>query len=101
MGIVTIIPKGDMERAKIAFAKMSLEGEKPTRLFCCLEKQMKKTTLLESIMVHNKEGEEKECFNQSQIEEEVKVFYKNLYTKTPTYATKTDIFNYIGKNKRR
>ena len=88
-----------MEGAKIAFAKISLEGEKPTRFVCSLYKQMKKTTLLESIMVQNKEGKDTECFNQSQIEEEVRVFYKNLYAKTPTYAMKTDIFNYIGKSK--
>ena len=50
-------------------------------------------------MVQNKEGEEKECFNQSQIEEEVRKFYKNLYSRTPTYATKADIINYIGKSK--
>ena len=62
------VEREDMERAKLAFAKMSLEGEKPNRFFCSLEKQMKKTTLLESVMIQNKEGEEKDCFNQSEIE---------------------------------
>ena len=31
------VEKEDKEKAKIAFAKMSLEGEKPTRFFCSLE----------------------------------------------------------------
>ena len=51
-----------MERAKLAFAKISLEEEKPIGFFCSLEKQMKKTTLLESLMIQNKEGEEKKVF---------------------------------------
>ena len=67
--------------------------------FCSLEKQMRKTTLLELIMIQNKEGKEKQCFDQSQIEEKVRKFYKNLYARTPTYATKADIINYIGKSK--
>ena len=47
-----------MERAKVAFAKMSLEGEKPMRVFCSLENQMRKFTLLESVMIQDKEGVE-------------------------------------------
>ena len=33
------IEKEDFERANKAFAKMNLEGERPTRYFCSLEKQ--------------------------------------------------------------
>ena len=36
------IERKDMERAKLAFAKMSLKGEKPTRFFCSLKKPMRK-----------------------------------------------------------
>ena len=52
------VEREDMERAKLAFAKMSIEEEKPTRFFCSLEKQMKmkKATLLDSVMIQNKEG---------------------------------------------
>ena len=88
-----------MEGAKLAFAKISLEGEKPFRFFCSLEKQTKKATLLESVMIQNKEGDEKECFYQREIEEKVRAFYKNLYVKTPTYTTKEDILKYISKSK--
>ena len=41
--------KEDLKRANKAFAKMNLEGEKPTNYFCNLEKQ-KKSTLLDSLL---------------------------------------------------
>ena len=31
------VEKEDMKRAKLAFAKMSFEGKKPTRFFCSLK----------------------------------------------------------------
>ena len=37
---------------------------------------MKKANLLEYVMIQKKEGEEKECFDQIEKEEEVRVFYK-------------------------
>ena len=88
-----------MDRAKLSFAKMNLEGEKLTRFFCSLEKQMRKSTLLQSIMIQGKEKIEKECFNQGQIEEEVRNFYKDLYASKPTYAKKQDILKYVGYSK--
>ena len=93
------VEKEDRDKAKLAFAKISIEGQKPARFFCSLEKQKRKTTLLELVLIQNEQDKEKECFEQSTIEEEVLKFYKNLYTRTPTYATKTDIINYIGKSK--
>ena len=33
------VEKEDLERANKAFAKMNLEGEKPTKYFCSLKKQ--------------------------------------------------------------
>lgn len=37
----TEIERDDIERPMLPIAKMNLEGEKPTRFFCSLEKQMK------------------------------------------------------------
>ena len=34
---------------------MNLEGEKPMRYFCSLEKQMKKTNLLDWLMIKDEE----------------------------------------------
>ena len=71
------IEKKDFERAYKNFAKMNLEDEKPTRYFCSLEKQMKKSTLLDSLFTENKELKLAELFNQKDIEKEVRRFYKN------------------------
>ena len=60
---------------------------------------MRKTTLLESVMIQDKDGKEKECHNQVQIEVEVKKFYKDLYARKPTYTTKKDILKYVGNSK--
>ena len=60
---------------------------------------MRKSTLLESVMIQDKEGIEMECFNQEKIEEEVRKFYKDLYARKPTYATKQDILKYVGNSK--
>ena len=82
--------KEELKRANKAFAKMDLEGEKPTKYFCSLEKQMKKATLLDSILIENEQKKMEEIVDQSRIEKEVKKFYKNLYDKTPTYADTKD-----------
>ena len=68
--------KEDLERAIKAFAKMNLEGEKPTMYICSLEKQMRKSTVLDSLFIENKESEMEESFDQGTIEKEVKRFYK-------------------------
>ena len=78
---------------------MNLEGERPTRYFCCLEKQMKKSTLLDSLFIENKESKLEESIDQKEIEKEVRIFYKNLYAKTPPFADKQDIYNFAGKSK--
>ena len=51
------VEKEDMKRAKKAFAKMNLEGEKPTKYLCSLEKHMKKSTLLDSLFIDNEEDQ--------------------------------------------
>ena len=91
------IEKEDFERANKAFAKMNLEGKKPTRYFCSLEKQMKKSTLLDSLFIENKESKLEESFDQKKIEREVQRFFMNLLAKTPTFADKQDTYNFSGK----
>ena len=88
-----------MEKANKAFAKMNLEGKKPTKYFCSLEKQTKTSNLLDSLHIENEEDKMEETFDQVVIENEVKKFYKKLYPKTPTCADKRYIFRFIGKSK--
>ena len=79
------VEKEDLKRANKAFAKRNLEGEKSTRYFCSLEKQIKKSTLLDSLFIDNDEDKMEKSFDQGIIEKEIKKFYKNLYAKTPTF----------------
>ena len=50
-------------------------------------------------MIQDKNVKEKECDNKEQIEIEVRKFYKDLYARKPTYATKLDILKYVGNSK--
>ena len=88
-----------MKRANKAFAKMNLEGEKPTKYFCSLEKHTKWSDLLDSLVIENEEDKVEETFDKLVIEKEVKKFCKQIYAKTTTYADKSDIFRCIGKSK--
>ena len=68
------IEKEELKRANKAFDKMNLEGEKTTKYFCSLEKQMKKATLLDSLLIENEQKTMEEIVDQSRIEKEVKCF---------------------------
>ena len=47
---------------------------------------MRKSTLLDSLFLENEESIEKEIFDQSKIEREIKYFYQKLYKRYLTYA---------------
>ena len=64
------VEKEDLKRANNVFAKINLEGEKPTRYFCSLEKKMRKSTLLDSLFIENKEFKMEESFGQGAIKKE-------------------------------
>ena len=68
------VEREDLKRANKAFDKMNLEGEKPSRYFCSLEKQMRISTLLDTLFVENNEAKLEETFDQSEIEKELKRF---------------------------
>ena len=78
---------------------MKQEGKNPTKYFCSLEKQMKKSTLLDSLFIENKESLLEESFDQKEIEREVRRFSTNLYAKTQTFADKQDIYKFSVKSK--
>ena len=58
------VEKENLKRANKAFARMNLEGKKPTKYFCSLEKQMKKSTLYNSLFIENEEDKMGETFDQ-------------------------------------
>ena len=57
---------------------MNLEGEKLTKYFSSLEKQIKRSVLLDSLIIENEEYKVDETFDQLVIEKEVKTFYKKI-----------------------
>ena len=87
------------DRLEVEVEKLNLEGETPTKYFCSLEKQMKKSTLLDSLLIENEQEIVEEIVDQGPIEKEVNIFHKHLYAKTPTYADKEDIVRFIGESK--
>ena len=60
---------------------------------------VKRSVLLDWLLIENEEDKLEETFDQLVIEKKVKKFYKKLYAKTPIYADKSDIFRFIGKSK--
>ena len=70
------VGKEDLETANKAFDKIVLEGKKPTRYFCSLEKPMKTSTLLGSLFIENKESKMEDSFDQGAIEKEVRGVFK-------------------------
>ena len=79
------VERQDLEWAKQAFSKLNLEGEKPTKYFCNLEKQVRKMTLLYSRHPTNSTNEDIKSqirnlkeFEYNNLEKEI---YKNAVSK--------------------
>ena len=93
----------EIESAQRYFAKNKLEGERPTRFFCSINKKMKSKAQFEEIHVkeRNEKGEEviRVVTNQSTVEWEVRKLYWSLYRKEETFCNKQDILDRIGEVK--
>lgn len=61
---------------------MKVEGEKPTRLFCSLEKFNAVQKHVPKLIIE-KDGLEHELLKQKAIESEIYNYYKELYTDKP------------------
>ena len=90
----------EKEKARRYFAKINLEGERPTKFFCSMNKRMKSKAQFETIHVkeRNERGEEviMVVTKQSEVEWEVRKFYWSLYRKDATMCDKRDILDRIG-----
>ena len=93
----------DIENARRYFAKKNLEEERPTRLFCSMNRKMKSKAQFETIHVkeENERGEEviRVVTKQSAVECEIMKFYWSLYRKEETFCNKRDILENIGEVK--
>ena len=75
----------EMASARKRFVKMQLEGKKPTRYFCKMNKKFQAKAQFEEIHLEEVDDRGKEVTkvirDQGEIEKEVRNFYRNLYSK--------------------
>ena len=94
----------DKENAKRYFAKNNLEGERPTKFFCSMNKKMKDKAQFE--VFHVKETDKigvetvREITKQKEVEWEVRKYYCKLYRKEETVIDKKDILEMTGQVKK-
>ena len=86
-------------------AKYNLEGERPTRFFCFMNKKRRKTAQFTTLVrkVVDKQGNEMEetLTEQSRIEGEVHDYYKDLYKHCEVEHTYDKIIEQIGYDVKR
>ena len=74
----------DMAVARQCFVKMQLEGEKPTKYFCNMNKKFQAKAQFEEILLEEVNDKGKEVTrvvrDQEEIEKEVRMFYSKLYS---------------------
>ena len=90
----------DKENARIYFAKNNLEGERPTKFFCSMNKKMKDKAQFEVLHVKetDKNGVEtiREITKQKEVEWEVRKYYWKFYRKEERVIDKKDILEMTG-----
>ena len=74
-----------------ARAKYYIEGERPTKLFCSLEKHNGVQKYIPKLKVE-KDGVEEDIVEQILIEEEIYYYYKKLFSAKPTEINDIDDF---------
>ena len=74
----------DMMDARKYLAKNQLEGERPTRFFCSMNRKMKSKAQFEEVHVIEKDDRGEDTVRivkrKSSVEWEVRKFYLNLYS---------------------
>ena len=89
----------DMAAARKSFERMQLEGEKPTRYFCSMNKKFQEKAQFEEIILEEVDESGKETTrvvrDQEEIEREVRMFYSKLYSKGKVHVNKDEIIKSI------
>ena len=71
-----------------ARTKWQVDGEKPSKFFCSLEKHNSVQKYIPQLKVRDSENREKMVSDQKNVEKEIYNFYKNLYkSQEPTLKT--------------
>ena len=75
-----------------------VEGEKPTRMFCALEKYNGIQKFVPQLLVTNPEGQEILITNQTDVEKQIITFYKNLFQNKDDLIEINSIQTFLGPN---
>ena len=75
-----------------------VEGEKPTRMFCALERYNGIQKYVPQLLVMNPEGQEILITNQQDVEKQIITFYKNLFHNKDDLIEINSIETFLGPN---
>ena len=97
--VQSIEDERNMVAARRSFEKWQLEGEKPTRFFCSMNKKFQEKAQFDEIILEelNEDGKEitRVVKDQEEIEKEVRNFYSNLYSESETRVDKDEVIRNI------
>ena len=89
----------NMVAARRRYEKMQLEGEKPTRYFCSMNKRFQEKAQFEEIILEEVDENGKETTrvvrDQEEIEKEVRTFYCKLYSEGEVQINRDEIIKSI------
>ena len=89
----------DMAAARKSFVRMQLEGERPTKYFCNMNKKFQEKAQFEEIILEEVDDSGKEVTrvvrDQEEIEREVRMFYSKLYSEGEAHMDKDEIIKSI------
>ena len=77
-------------------AKYKLEGEKPTSFFCALEKVNGVQKYIPQLLITDENGDKKIVDQQSEIEEEIFGFYRDLFSNKDHLLANGTVENFLG-----
>ena len=77
-------------------AKYKLEGEKPSKLFCGLEKHNGVQRYVSQLLVKQNDGRDALINEQNKVENEIYKFYRNLFTNKDDLLQNQSIENFLG-----
>ena len=81
-----------------ARAKYKLEGEKPTKFFCSLEKYNSIQKYVPQLLVEDEDRNTNLLTDQDKIESEITSFYKRLFTNNDTCVEIESIEEFLGED---
>ena len=81
-----------------ARATYKIEGERPTKMFCALEKHNGVQKYVPQLIVENRDGDEEVITDQKGVENEIFQYYKNLYKNKDHQNEVPSIGNFFESN---